>query len=130
MGRSAYRLAVAFAAAGHPTNLLTYDRRTDLLTPPYTKADYLPECDVQVLRVGPIAAKRTGALSETKATLTRQFVAQALRSLQAEEKLPDVVLFLGLIDAGFIGLCVAQALGKPHVVSARRRRRHRDIPGR
>lgn len=118
MGRSAQRLGKAFAAAGHATMILTYDRSHDLLIAPYTKTEYLSEPNVTVLRVGPIAAKQTGVDMSIKATLKRQFVAQSLSSIRNGE-LPDIVLSLGLIDAGFVGLCIAQSVECPHVVSAR-----------
>jgi glycosyltransferase involved in cell wall biosynthesis len=118
MGRSAFRIGKAFVDAGHATTILTYDRSADTQVTPYTKVEYLDDRDLPVLRVGPIAAKRTGVVPQVKATLKRQFVAESLRTIQ-EGALPEIVFSLGLIDAGFVGLCIAQTLGCPHVVSAR-----------
>jgi glycosyltransferase involved in cell wall biosynthesis len=118
MGRSAYRIGRAFVDAGHATTILTYDRSVDTQVTPYTKIECSNDNDLRVLRVGPIAAKRTGVVPQVKATLKRQFVAQSLRTIQ-ECPLPEIVFSLGLIDAGFVGLCISQTLGCPHVVSAR-----------
>lgn len=118
IGRSALRLGRSFAIAGHATTILTYDRNPDFLVAPYTKIEYLKETNIVVFRVGPIASKQAGVDISVKATLKRQFIAQSLLSIR-NGPLPDIVLSMGLIDAGFVGLCIAQSIECPHVVSVR-----------
>jgi glycosyltransferase involved in cell wall biosynthesis len=118
MARSADRLGTNFAFAGHATTIVTYDRTDDVLKVPYTHAECAEIPGLSVLRVGPIASRHTGVPNDMKAFLKRQFFEEALRAL-GDYSPPDVVLSLGLVDAGFLGLCMANALGCPHVVSAR-----------
>lgn len=118
IGRSAQRLAREFAEAGHPTTVLTFDRTGDLTQPPYTRKADLHPPNGSLLRVGPIAPKHSGLTPEIKATLKRQFIVEALHVL-SNSPTPEIVLSLGLIDAGFVGLCIATGLRVPHVVSAR-----------
>src|ERR1700754_1761520 len=113
IGNSAHRLARAFASAGHAVTVLTHASATDLRAAPSIQSSELEGLAVQVLRIGPIAAEGD---SEATAFLWRQFIVVAVERLKSAA-VPDVVLSLGLIEAGFAGLCISQALSRPHVVS-------------
>ncbi len=118
VGRSAARLSGNLTRAGHPTIVVTYHRMEQLTQPPAVMEEGGNGSGVKVVRIGPIASGVASAGPETRAFLKRQFVDTSLGYLRSQGDW-DIVLSLGLVDAGFPGLAIAHGLGVPHVVSGR-----------